>query len=135
MKTTTFYCSKCGWIGEKPSSFRVSGGHSYWPIRDLCPECFYQRNDSVTVAVNWIVPKPEFYQISDENRLFSSLEALEILNFPDKLEYFLINICQVKLTRIPAVLVNGRWLDYKISKRELDALVKRVNERHATSEL
>ncbi len=127
METTTFFCPECGWVSSKPYSFRVSGGHSYWPIRDLCRECFDQRKHSVTVSAHKIVPKPEFFQLTDENQLFTSEEAADLLNFPERMNIFLFYYCKLNLTNVPREYINGRWIEHKVTKKELDALIYRVN--------
>ena len=126
METTTFKCEHCEWIGSTPKRFNVGSGLSSWPVRYLCPECPKIGKYS-SLEVCHIVPRAEYYTITDAGYLFENYHLAFLLNCPVGLENTMISDERLKylekLSEDDPEEVE-RW--YR--KSDVDAFIKSVHE-------
>ena len=125
MKTITFKCENCGWIGSTPMRFCVNSGHSCNPIRHLCPEC--PKNGKYSnLELYHIVPRVEYRTISDPKHLFEGSHLAYMLTSPKGLENRMINDERLKYLERHSKFDRNeveRW--YR--KSDVDAFIKTVN--------
>ena len=125
METTTFKCVRCGWIGSTPTRFCVNSGHSFWPVRYLCPECPKVGNFG-RLAIYQIIPGAEYHTISDPSHLFSGSHLAYLLNCPKGLENQMINDNRLKFTEKHSKF-DRNVVERYYSKKDVHAFIKAVN--------
>lgn len=125
METTTFKCIVCGWIGSNPSRFCVSSGHSCNPVRYLCPECAKFGKYSSLVLYR-LVPRKEYYAISDPEYLLEGSHLAYMMNSPKGLENNIINHEKLRWSRKHSKRDRtSLWRVFR--KEDVDAFIKEIN--------
>jgi hypothetical protein len=126
METTTFKCTVCDWIGSTPARFCVNSGLSCNPVRYLCPECSRNRGKYSSIELYHIVPREEYYSVSNPRHLYEGYELSSLLNSPKGLENRILNDDLLRCVEKPSRWDKGE-IEIKYRKADVDKFIKAIN--------